>query len=47
MTDPPHQNTPDGGEVGEHEGDEIEGDDGVKSNVGANIDECQKRRDCT
>lgn len=47
MTDPPHQNTPDGGEVGEHKGDEIEGDDGIEGDVGADVDECQGRRDYT
>lgn len=47
MTDPSHQNTPDGGEVREHQGDEIERDDGIKSDFGADVDECQERRDCT
>lgn len=46
MTNPPHQKTPDGGEVREHKGDEIEGDDSIKGDVRADVDECQETCDC-
>ena len=39
VADPTQKHAPNRGHVGEHEGNEVEGDDGIEGDVGANVDE--------
>lgn len=45
MTETTPEDAADRGEIGEHEGDDVEGDDSVESDAGTDVDEGEESRE--